>query len=131
MKMIFLKAIHPFLDKAQVVFTEGKKVLEVRPALGWNKGTAVTWLYGRSLAANPSRNMLPIYIGDDRTDESALNAMRDCGLGVKVAENALDSHASYYLRNPDEVYDFLKRVQRLKSGRNERSIKSKRYPALA
>ena len=116
MRMIFLKVIHPFLDKAQVIFTEGKKVLEVRPGLGWNKGTAVTWLYGRSLAANPSRRILPIYVGDDRTDEAALNAIKDCGLGVKVAEDAPDSHASYYLRNPGEVYDFLKRVQKLKSG---------------
>lgn len=117
MRMIFLKTIHPFLNKAQVVFTEGKKVLEVRPALAWNKGTAVTWLYGRSLAANPSRHMLPVYIGDDRTDESALNAMKGCGLGVKVSENIPDSHARYFLRNPDEVYDFLIRVQKLKSGR--------------
>ncbi len=118
MRMIFLKVIYPFLDKAQVIFTEGKKVLEVRPALGWNKGTAVTWLYGRRLAENPSRHILPVYVGDDRTDEAALKAMKDCGLGVKVAEDAPDSHAGYYLRNPDEVYDFLKRVQKLKSGVN-------------
>ncbi|OGW88293.1 MAG: trehalose-phosphatase [Omnitrophica bacterium RIFCSPLOWO2_01_FULL_50_24] len=117
-RMIFLKTIHPFLDKAQAIFTEGKKVLEVRPALGWNKGTAVTWLYRRSLAANPSRDILPVYVGDDRTDEAAFHAMKDCGLGVKVAENTPDSHAGYYLRTPDEIYDFLRRVQKLKGGVN-------------
>lgn len=115
-RMIFLKAIQPFLDRAQVVFTEGKKVLEVRPALGWNKGTAVTWLYGRGLAANPFRRMLPVYVGDDRTDESALNAIKDYGLGVKVSEIVPDSHARYFLRNPDEVHDFLIRLQKLKGG---------------
>lgn len=115
---IFLEAIRPFLDRAQVVFTEGKKVLEVRPALEWNKGTAVTWLYGRMLAANPSRLVLPVYVGDDRTDEAALKAMRDCGLGVKVAETIEGSHANYFLRNPDEIYDFLKRLQELKNGVN-------------
>ena len=113
-RMIFLKVIDPFLDQAQIVFTEGKKVLEVRPALGWNKGTAVAWLYGRNLASNPSRSILPIYIGDDQTDEAALKAMKDCGVGVKVAEDASESHADYYLRNANELYDFLKRLKSLK-----------------
>lgn len=115
-RMMFLKAIHPFLEQGKIIFTEGKMVLEVRPALSWNKGTAVTWLYGRELASNPSRKTLPIYIGDDRTDEAALKAIKDCGIGVKVAEDTAESNAGYYLRNPDEIYDFLKRVQKLKSG---------------
>ncbi|MBI3307709.1 MAG: trehalose-phosphatase [Candidatus Omnitrophica bacterium] len=114
-RMVFLKSIYPFLENGQIVFTEGKKVLEVRPALGWNKGTAVTWLYGRKLAAEPSRRILPIYIGDDSTDEAALKAVKNHGIAVKVMEEKSESYADYYLRNSKEVYDFLKRIQKLKS----------------
>lgn len=46
------------------------QVLEVRPAIDWNKGKAVEFLLD-SLGLADSDNVLPIYIGDDRTDENA------------------------------------------------------------
>lgn len=50
--------------------TRGKKVLEIRPSIEWNKGHALEYLLD-NLAFDNSRNILPIYIGDDRTDEDA------------------------------------------------------------
>jgi trehalose 6-phosphate phosphatase len=46
------------------------QVLEVRPVIDWNKGKAVEFLLD-SLGLADSGNVLPIYIGDDRTDEDA------------------------------------------------------------
>ena len=46
------------------------QVLEVRPVIDWNKGKAVEFLLD-SLGLADSDNVLPIYIGDDRTDEDA------------------------------------------------------------
>lgn len=46
------------------------QVLEVRPVIDWDKGKAVEFLL-QSLGLNDSENVIPIYIGDDRTDEDA------------------------------------------------------------
>lgn len=50
--------------------TQGKKVLELRPSIEWNKGNAVLYLLD-TLGFSGSTNVLPIYIGDDKTDEDA------------------------------------------------------------
>jgi trehalose 6-phosphate phosphatase len=46
------------------------QVFEVRPVIDWNKGKAVEFLL-ESLGLNESEDVLPIYGGDDRTDEDA------------------------------------------------------------
>jgi trehalose 6-phosphate phosphatase len=38
--------------------------------IDWDKGKAVEFLL-QSLGLNDSENVIPIYIGDDRTDEDA------------------------------------------------------------
>uniref|UniRef100_A0A453P8I0 Trehalose 6-phosphate phosphatase n=2 Tax=Aegilops tauschii subsp. strangulata TaxID=200361 RepID=A0A453P8I0_AEGTS len=50
--------------------TNGRMVLEVRPVIDWDKGKAVEFLL-QSLGLSDSENVIPIYIGDDRTDEDA------------------------------------------------------------
>lgn len=59
----------------------GKKVFEVRPDIEWNKGCAVLWILER-LGRDHAR-VMPIYIGDDLTDEDAFQAL--AGRGVCVA----------------------------------------------
>ena len=46
------------------------QVLEVRPVIDWNKGKAVEFLL-ESLGLSESEDVLPIYVGDDKTDEDA------------------------------------------------------------
>jgi trehalose 6-phosphate phosphatase len=46
------------------------QVLEVRPLIDWDKGKAVEFLL-QSLGLSDPENVVPIYIGDDRTDEDA------------------------------------------------------------
>lgn len=50
--------------------TQGRKVIEIRPTIKWDKGKALEFLL-ESLGFAHSNNVLPIYIGDDRTDEDA------------------------------------------------------------
>lgn len=50
--------------------TRGKKVLEIRPSIEWNKGDALKYLL-ETLGFRDSGDVFPIYIGDDRTDEDA------------------------------------------------------------
>lgn len=50
--------------------TRGKKVMEIRPSIKWNKGHALEYLLD-TLGFTGMDNVLPVYIGDDRTDEDA------------------------------------------------------------
>jgi trehalose 6-phosphate phosphatase len=54
-------------------------------------------------------NIFPIYIGDDKTDEDAFKALRNKGLNIFVG-NPKPSYARYYLKNPGEVRELLKRL---------------------
>lgn len=49
--------------------------------------------------------MLPIYIGDDRTDEDAFQVLRDKGDGYGILVSAVpkETCACYSLRDPSEV----------------------------
>uniref|UniRef100_A0A0E0LKQ6 Trehalose 6-phosphate phosphatase n=1 Tax=Oryza punctata TaxID=4537 RepID=A0A0E0LKQ6_ORYPU len=88
-----------------------EKVLEIRPVIDWNKGNAVEFLLDSLDLAN-CKNVLPIYIGDDRTDEDAFKILRDDkrGFGILVSSVPKDSHALYSLIDPSEVMEFLKRL---------------------
>jgi len=45
--------------------------LEVRPSIEWNKGHALEYLLDTLGFSDSSTNVLPFYIGDDRSDEDA------------------------------------------------------------
>lgn len=88
----------------------GKKVIEIRPRIDWDKGRAVVWLLE---ALRLQRNdALPVYIGDDVTDEDAFRALSGWGLGIVVAETPRPSAAALRLRDPDEVRAFLQALER-------------------
>jgi trehalose-phosphatase len=54
--------------------TTGKKIFDLQPDIDWDKGKAVEWLLDWLHAARgpDAQRPLPIYIGDDVTDEHAL-----------------------------------------------------------
>lgn len=74
-----LQAIAPLRD---FQLMEGKKVVEARLA-GAHKGAAISTLMGME----PFSGRLPVFIGDDVTDEDGFLAVADAGgFGVKVGE---------------------------------------------
>lgn len=50
------------------------QVLELRPKVDWNKGSAVNWILD-ALDLGHRSDVFPIYLGDDITDEDAFVAM--------------------------------------------------------
>ncbi|XP_056158925.1 trehalose-phosphate phosphatase A isoform X1 [Syzygium oleosum] len=92
----------------QLRLTHGRKVLEVRPVINWDKGKAVMFLL-ESLGLSKCEDVLPIYIGDDRTDEDAFKVLREenRGHGILVSSVPKESSAYYSLRDPSEVMEFL------------------------
>ncbi|XP_039003619.1 probable trehalose-phosphate phosphatase J [Hibiscus syriacus] len=91
--------------------TQGRKVLEIRPTIIWNKGKALEFLL-ESLGFANCTDVFPVYIGDDRTDEDAFKILRDRGqgFGILVSKFPKETSASYSLQEPDEVMNFLRRL---------------------
>jgi trehalose-phosphatase len=85
----------------------GKMVFEIWPNIDFNKGDAVR----KILKTFPSPGLLPIYLGDDQTDEDAFRALKGHGISVFVGPSGSSSEADFFLKNPDEVQEFLFRCQ--------------------
>jgi trehalose-phosphatase len=86
----------------------GKKVFELLPRLDWHKGKAVLWLL-QALKLDRA-DVLPLYIGDDLTDEDAFKALGDRGIGIVVEAGRRSTAASYVLKHPEEVQAFLRHL---------------------
>jgi trehalose 6-phosphate phosphatase len=103
-KKAFRKIIGPFVHKNKIRLTYGKKVFEIRPNIKWDKGKAVLWFLKKF--AQKTQNSLPIYIGDDTTDEDAFKALRKKGITIRVGKNQ-GSHAQYFIKDVNQVYKLL------------------------
>nr|CAB3495752.1 unnamed protein product [Digitaria exilis] len=94
--------------------TQGRKVLEVRPMIKWDKGKALEFLLGALGYGDDGRGdeVFPIYVGDDRTDEDAFKVLRarGQGAGILVSKFPKETCATFSLREPGEVRDFLRRL---------------------
>lgn len=106
-KEIVFKIFSPFEKKKLVKITEGKKVIEIRPPINWNKGNAVNWILKKIRKNSKAKNFIPIYIGDDKTDEDAFEELRGKGLTFYVGKNC-ESCAQYRLQDTKQVLMFLK-----------------------
>lgn len=80
--------------------TGGKQILELRPAVRWHKGMAVSLI-----AAAQADDWMPIYIGDDTTDESAFRAVLPDGIAIHVGRG--ETNASYQVPTQSAVADRL------------------------
>ncbi|MED6135364.1 hypothetical protein PIB30_045758 [Stylosanthes scabra] len=91
--------------------THGRKVIEIRPTIKWDKGKAIEFLL-ESLGYGNSNSVFPIYIGDDRTDEDAFKVLRSRGqgIGILVSQIQKETNATYTLHDPLEVGQFLRRL---------------------
>jgi trehalose 6-phosphate phosphatase len=86
----------------------GKKIFELQPGIDWDKGKAVLWLLDALEIDGAAA--LPLYIGDDITDEDAFRALQGRGIGIVVEEGSKETAAQYVLQNPAEVQAFLQQL---------------------
>jgi alpha,alpha-trehalase len=92
---------HPRLRK-----TGGKCIHELRPDVDWDKGRAVRRVL-ELLRLDPA---VPVYLGDDETDEDGFLAVARGGIGIRVTEpgeGITPTRAAYSLRDTGEVRQFL------------------------
>jgi len=88
--------------------TGGKMIFELRPDIDWDKGKALAWLLEQ--LGLDRREVVPVYLGDDLTDEDALREIEEDGIGILVRDEARPTHAQYALESPAEVQTFLERL---------------------
>lgn len=108
-KDIFEKACLPYLKRGKIRIISGKKVLEIRPPIVWDKGKALKTIEDITKKSN---NTLTIYIGDDKTDEDVFSAIKNKGISI-FAGQPKNSGAKYFLNNTFEVKKFLERLKGL------------------
>lgn len=86
--------------------------LNLSPSSSSSLGLALIVLCARCETNNKNNagfadctNVLPVYIGDDRTDEDAFKVLRKRGqgIGILVSKYPKDTNASYSLQEPAEV----------------------------
>lgn len=105
-----LATVHHIGAQYEFAVTTGRKVIELRPNAHWDKGKALNWI----LEQFPNSEIqLPIYIGDDMTDEDAFDAVTYNGIGIIVRHDDDGDRctaARYALNNPSQVGSFLEEL---------------------
>jgi trehalose 6-phosphate phosphatase len=88
-------------------YSAGKKVFDVKPRADWHKGRALTALLAKRGLDQP--DVVPIYLGDDTTDEDAFRTISLHGIGLVVRdETDRPTSAHYALDDTADVEWFLK-----------------------
>lgn len=100
----FYRVIARNPEKGRLAVLRGKKVVELMPDVSWDKGKAALHILD-SLAPG----YVPLYVGDDLTDEAAFRELNGRGITVRVRRSKTTS-AGYYLRGPSEVLRLLREV---------------------
>ena len=101
-----LLAEHP--DELKV--TPGKMVYEIQPKIDWDKGKAVLYLL-EALELDRD-DVVPMYLGDDITDEHAFEALAGRGIGIFVGR-AEDPEVGGRSTSADYVLETVEEVERL------------------
>ena len=103
----------------ELKMTPGKMVYEVQPKIDWDKGKAVLYLL-ETLELDRD-DVVPMYLGDDTTDEDAFGALSETssgGIGIFVGHAddpevaGRTTAADYVLNTVREVEQFLDKLAR-------------------
>jgi len=114
-------ATHRLGQRDDLRVTSGRMLVELRPDIDWDKGTTLAWILDRVDGAG---SLLPIYIGDDLTDEDAFDAVQFDGIGIVVRhddDGDRKTAAQFALAKPDQVREFIERGSQWLAYKNQAS----------
>ncbi|AXN43072.1 trehalose-phosphatase [Mycobacterium marinum] len=92
--------------------TTGREVIELRPDIDWDKGKTLRWVIDH-LPDQRAAPLVPIYLGDDITDEDAFDAVGPNGVAIMVRHNEDGDRATaalFALESPARVAEFTGRL---------------------
>jgi trehalose 6-phosphate phosphatase len=94
--------------------TTGREVIELRPDLDWDKGKTLRWVIEHMPEAASDR-LVPMYLGDDITDEDAFDAIAQDGVPILVRHSEDGDRATaarFALDSPAQAAEFTERLAR-------------------
>jgi trehalose 6-phosphate phosphatase len=90
--------------------TEGRKVLEIQPAVGWGKGKVVDFIFRKLCEAWPGERTLAVYAGDDKADEEVFEVLGDRGVTILVSDKKVDTRARFRVKSVLEIEHMLRSI---------------------
>jgi alpha,alpha-trehalase len=101
-------AVHRVGQEIGLRVAAGRKVTELRPPVHWDKGRAVNWVL-----EHLDTPVIPVYIGDDLTDEDAFDVVGPDGVAICVRHRETGDRrtaAQFGVEGPARVRDLLDRL---------------------
>jgi trehalose-phosphatase len=102
-KSAFYQIAAPWLKAKKIKLGKGKKVLEIKPNISFNKADALS-LFQKKF--KKQKGELTIFIGDDLTDEDIFKMLKKPDMAIRVGKTRA-SLAKYFLKDPQEVRKLL------------------------
>lgn len=103
----------PQLEAGVLKLLPGARALELLPAADWHKGRACQWIRSR-VASVVTSPVSVVYLGDDRTDEDAFDALGDDDVAIGVGERPHTHLIDWRLAGPSSVGRFFGRLAKLR-----------------
>ncbi len=92
-------------DSPGLTILRGKKVIEILPAVEWNKGECARWIRDAVFAA--TADVTTLCLGDDETDELAFDVLAPWAVTVRVGPDEVPSRAVHRLPEVADVQRLL------------------------
>lgn len=105
-KELFEKTLHTY-PRNLLHVTVGKKIFEVLPVKNVNKGTATLKILDYFHGEAWPQKTIPIFLGDDMTDEHAFEALQHHGITIFIGETLRKTKARFWLQNISQVKELL------------------------
>jgi trehalose-phosphatase len=98
----FAAIASPLVEAGALKLLSGAQALEVLPNTDWHKGRAAEWIR-ELITPRVSRPVTVVYLGDDRTDEDAFDAMAEHDVVIGVGERPHAHLIDFRLAGPASV----------------------------
>jgi trehalose-phosphatase len=105
----------PQLEAGTLKLLTGAQALELLPAVDWHKGRACEWIRAR-VTPRVKEPVSIVYLGDDRTDEDAFDALGDDDVAIGVGDRPHTHLIDWRLAGPASVGRFFGHLARLTEG---------------
>ncbi len=106
LKSIYNNICNIYLDNGIIYTSKGKRILEVRLNVSWNKANAVKKI--QRIIKGQHKKTLTIYLGDDTTDEDVFKSLRKRDeVTVFVGKSSHKSRAQYCVSSTKGVERLL------------------------
>jgi trehalose 6-phosphate phosphatase len=115
---VLIDEVEKVAEALELRLTRGKEVLELRPPIAVDKGTAAVELADLLGAAHDGASLFSA--GDDRTDEDMFRVLRSHqprAVTVHVGSALLATQAEFTVADPDTMRELLRQILALRSSK--------------